>query len=104
MIQVIKLKEGTVLISQLEVASQVEYGAPNIWLINPYIPQKDRRFLKERWLSEYTDTSVFLIDDADILTLADPTEELLNEYKKVNNVLDKDRYEEVIEEDEEVHY
>lgn len=98
MIQIIKLKEGTILISQIQEVTPREYGGPNTALINPYIlPQNTR------WMEDFTDETAFMILDTDILTMADPTESLLFRYKKVNGIVDKVDYVEEQDEEEE-HY
>lgn len=83
MIQLIKLKDGTLLLSQIENVTPFEYGGPNTKLTNPYqLP------MNKRWLTEFTEQTIFMIDDTDVLTLAHPRIELLDEYKRINGIVE----------------
>ena len=71
------LKIDTVLITEIvEVGS--ELGEPDCKLINPY------RFFGEddlrRWTEEVTNQTEFMIHSDSILTIADPTPEIIEKY------------------------
>lgn len=94
MIRLIKLKDGTLLLSEVENITPYEYGGPNTKLTNPYqLP------MNKRWLIEFTEQTVFMIDDTDILTLANPRIELLDEYKKTNGIEEVLDFQEIDQED-----
>lgn len=98
MIGVIKLKNGPVLISQVQSIQPDTFGGPNVELINPYLLPD-----KVRWMSEYTDQTTFSINDSNILTIMLPNQELLKDYKELNGIIDETEYIEE-EEQEEEHY
>ena len=71
------LKIDTILITEIvEVGS--ELGEPDCKLINPY------RFFGEddlrRWTEEVTNQTEFMIHSDSILTIADPTPEIIEKY------------------------
>ena len=80
--QVIKcllLKNDIVLITEIvEVGS--ELGEPDCKLINPYKLQKQSdTYVLEPWI-DYTAQNEFMIHSDSILTLVDPTADLLSKY------------------------
>ena len=71
------LKVDTVLITEIvEVGS--ELGEPDCKLINPYqfFSKDDLR----RWTEDITDQTEFMIHSDSILTIADPTPEIIEKY------------------------
>jgi hypothetical protein len=80
--QIIKcllLKNDTVLISEIvEVGS--ELGEPDCKLTNPFklVNQSDT-YVLEPWI-EYTNQNEFMIHSDSILTIVDPTADLLSKY------------------------
>jgi hypothetical protein len=74
------LKVDTVLITEIvEVGS--ELGEPDCKLINPYVLKKgisDDYYL-ETWL-DFTDQNELMIHSDSILTIADPTAQIIEKY------------------------
>ena len=71
------LKVDTVLITEIiEVGS--ELGEPDCKLINPYefFDKNDLR----RWTEDITNQTEFMIHSDSILTIADPTPEIIEKY------------------------
>lgn len=75
------LKVDTVLITEInEIES--EYGEPNCKLVNPYQWKKretSEEFFLEPWV-ESSNQKEFMIRSEDILTIADPTTEVIEKY------------------------
>jgi hypothetical protein len=80
--QIIKcllLKNDTVLISEIvEVGS--ELGEPDCKLTNPFkLVNQSGIYVLEPWI-EYTNQNEFMIHSDSILTIVDPTADLLSKY------------------------
>jgi hypothetical protein len=76
-IKCILLKNDVVLISQIiEVGS--ELGEPDCKLVNPY--QYNGNGAIVRWNSHLTNQREFMIHSDSILTILEPTEEILKSY------------------------
>jgi hypothetical protein len=77
LIKILALTNNTILISEIvEVGADV--GEPDCKLTNPFVVKNDGTM--EPFLLEFTAQDTFMISSDKILTLADPTEELLTKY------------------------
>ena len=79
-IQVIVLVDKTILLGQIDEVSS-EMGEPDCKLINPYVLKKgisDDYYL-ETWL-DFTDQNELMIHSDSILTIADPTAQIIEKY------------------------
>lgn len=77
LIKILALTSNTILISEIvEVGADV--GEPDCKLTNPFVLRSDKTM--EPFLCDYTAQDTFMISSDKILTLADPTEELLSKY------------------------
>ena len=79
MIKCLMLKEATNLIGEL-VEVDVELGEPDCRLVNPF--QIDENNELRRWPS-FTDQRTLMLQSDSILTIVDPNEGLLNQYKEI---------------------
>ena len=82
MIKCVLVDVDTVLISEV-VEMDAEIGDPNCKLINPYL------FISiddmKPWKSEITNQTEFMIRSEDILTIADPTDEVMEKYTELTS-------------------
>ena len=78
MIKVILLTSNAVLISEIEEVG-ADIGEPDCKLINPYVINQSSLSM-EPWLLNITTQSEFMISSDKILTISDPTEELIKKY------------------------
>lgn len=79
MIKCLLLQNGQVLISQIEEVV-CDIGEPDCKLINPFlIAESDLT----SWMSNYTDQKYILISSQNIITIVDPTEDLLKRYSLI---------------------
>jgi|TARA_B100001094_G_C18141429_1_gene778101 hypothetical protein len=79
MIKCLLLKTGITLISEmLEVGAEV--GEPDCQLINPCQILENGEF--SRWPT-CTDQKTLMLGSDNFLTIADPSQEILNKYKEV---------------------
>ncbi len=80
-IKCILIDVDNVLISEV-VEIDAEIGDPNCKLVNPY------RFFSlddmKPWQQDITDQTEFMVRSEDILTIADPTEEVISKYLELN--------------------
>ena len=78
-IKCLRLKNDTVLISEIvEVGS--ELGEPDCKLTNPFkLVNQSGTYVLEPWI-EYTNQNEFMIHSDSILTIVDPTADLLSKY------------------------
>ena len=79
MVKCLLLKEGTNLIGEL-VEVDVELGEPDCRLVNPF--QIDENNELRRWPS-FTDQRTLMLQSDSILTIVDPSENLLKQYKEI---------------------
>ncbi len=87
MIKVLLLKNGTVLITEIEEVT-AELGEPDCKLINPVVLHTtDDKFTIEegkvtltRWLSSFTHDNTFMISSDKIITLAEIAPQILEKY------------------------
>ena len=77
-----------VLTNNLELISQVEQvgadiGEPDCKLIKPYevVLQEDGKLFLRRWLEGFASDDVFMMSSDKILTLSEPTMQILDSYK-----------------------
>ncbi len=77
-----------VLTNQLKLISQVEQigadiGEPDCKLTKPYevLLQKDGKLFLTRWLEGFTPDDTFMMSSDKILTLTEPTQQILDSYK-----------------------
>ena len=78
MIKIILLTSNTVLISEIEEVG-ADIGEPDCKLVNPYVINQSTLSM-EPWLLNITVQSEFMISSDKILTISDPTEELIKKY------------------------
>jgi len=77
LVKILALTNNTILISEIvEVGADV--GEPDCKLTNPFVIRSDKTM--ESFLCDYTAQDTFMISSDKILTLADPTDELLSKY------------------------
>ena len=77
-----------VLTSNLKLISQVEQvgadiGEPDCKLTKPYevVLQEDGKLFLRRWLEGFSSDDVFMMSSDKILTLSEPTMQILDSYK-----------------------
>lgn len=78
------LKVDTILITEI-IEIDAQLGDPNCKLISPFQWKKresTEEFYLEPWI-EISDQKEFMIRSEDILTIADPTPELIENYLKL---------------------
>lgn len=80
-IKLLVLKTGTVLIGQVSEVS-AELGDANCKLTKPFEIIRDDcdQYNLVKWLNNFTDKDVFLIQSENILTITDPKKEHLKIY------------------------
>jgi len=77
-----------ILINQLLLISKIEevvadIGQPDCRLVKPYLILDDGSMIP--WLSKLTNDTEIMISSDKILTLVEPTKNLLNDYLKLSN-------------------
>ena len=77
-IKIISLTNNLVLISQIEEVG-ADIGEPDCKFINPFVIKSGR--MLEPFLCEYTKQNEFMMSSDKILTLAEPTMQILDSYK-----------------------
>ena len=77
-IKIISLTNNLVLISQIEEVG-ADIGEPDCKLINPFVIKSGR--MLEPFLCEYTKQNEVMMSSDKILTLAEPTMQILDSYK-----------------------
>ena len=80
MIKCVLVDVDTVLISEV-VEMDVELGDPNCKLINPYLFNSIDDM--KPWKSEITNQTEFMIRSEDILTIADPSNVVIEKYQEL---------------------
>ena len=82
-IQVLLLTNQTILISEIdEVLADI--GQPDCKLINPCTLIGGK---VERWMSDVTSNNEMFISSDKIVTLVDPSQHILEEYKKIIQIM-----------------
>ena len=79
--KVILLTNNIVLLAEIEEVG-AEIGEPDCKLVNPYRLNLSDSTLSP-WMIDVSDQSIYMISSDKILTIADPTEELLEKYNSV---------------------
>ncbi len=80
-IKVIALTNNQYLISQIEEVGSADIGEPDCRLVNPFsINTETGRTILEPFLIDITKEKIFMMGSDKILTLADPTPTLLEQY------------------------
>ena len=80
-IKVIALTNNQYLISEIEEVGSADIGEPDCRLVNPFsINTESGRTILEPFLIDITKEKIFMIGSDKILTLADPTPTLLEQY------------------------
>ena len=82
MIKCVLVDVDTVLISEV-VEMDAELGDPNCKLINPYLFNSIDDM--KPWKSEITNQTEFMIRSEDILTIADPTDTVMDRYTELTS-------------------
>ena len=82
MIKCVLIDVDNVLISEV-VELDAEIGDPNCKLINPYLFNSIDDM--KPWKSEITNQTEFMIRSEDILTIADPTDEVMEKYTELTS-------------------
>lgn len=67
-----------ILVSQIEEVGS-ELGEPDCKLIDPYLIDEDNQLNK--FLNEYSDENIFMIHSDKILTITNPSENIVKKYK-----------------------
>lgn len=84
-IQVILLTNNKILVGEIsEVVADI--GQPDCRITNPYevlSVSGSGNYEMKKWIREYTDESEFMIMSDKILTMAEPSKNLLDEYLKL---------------------
>ena len=81
MIKVLLLKNGSVLITEIEEVT-AELGEPDCKLINPVEILDTEPLQLEKWLHAYTTQTSSMLSSDSILTIVDPHKIIEDDYKK----------------------
>jgi len=81
MIKTILLATNVVIISKIEEIG-ADIGEPDCKLVNPYVVNQSSLSL-EPWLLNITEQNEFMISSEKIITISDPTEELIKKYNSL---------------------
>lgn len=81
MIKVLLLKNGSVLITEIEEVT-AELGEPDCKLINPVEILDTEPLQFKKWLHDYTTQTTTMIQSDSILTIVDPHKIIEDDYKK----------------------
>ncbi len=81
-IKVILLTNNQTLISEIEEVG-ADIGEPDCRLTKPYevVLQEDGKLFLRRWLEGFASDDVFMMSSDKILTLSEPTMQILDSYK-----------------------
>ena len=77
-VKILYLTTNQILVTELVEVAAIDIGAPDCKMVNPFILKDDKSL--EPWLLNVTKDDIFMISSDKILTLADPTPTLLEEY------------------------
>ena len=80
-LKLIVLMNQQILVSQIEEVGS-ELGEPDCKLINPYLIDEDNQLNK--FLNGYSDENIFMIHSDKILTITNPSEDIVKKYKVSN--------------------
>ena len=79
-LKLIVLTNNQILLSQIEEVG-AEIGEPDCKLIDPYIVNQLTLAI-DPWLSVFTAKNVFMMSSDKILTITEPNEKLISDYKE----------------------
>ena len=79
-LKLIVLTNNQILLSQIEEVG-AEIGEPDCKLIDPYIVNQSTLAI-DPWLSVFTAKNVFMMSSDKILTITEPNEKLISDYKE----------------------
>jgi hypothetical protein len=79
-IKLIITVDGQVLVSEIEEVL-ADIGQPDCKLVKPFVLGFERKLTP--FMGAYTDQDTFMISSDKILTLADPNEKLLEQYREL---------------------
>lgn len=95
MVQGIFLKDGTILITQIEEV-MAELGEPNCRIIDPYIfDENENEF--QRWMCKYTEQTQFMLTSESIFTIFTPKLKYIDHYKLINGIIENINQDENVE-------
>lgn len=80
--KLIILTNNQILLSQIEEVGS-EIGEPDCKLILPYIVNQSSLDI-EPWLSQVSTESTYMISSDKILTITEPNEKLISDYKELS--------------------
>ena len=88
-VRVLALVNNHYLISQVDEVASADIGEPDCKLTNPVILKtteekitvEEGQVLMTPWLQSFTRTNEFMISSDKILTIADPTADILEKYE-----------------------
>ena len=78
-VKILALANRQILISEIEEVGSADIGEPDCKLINPFVVTKDKTL--EPFLGSVTRETTFMMGSDKILTLVDPTPQLLLKYE-----------------------
>ena len=78
-IKILALTNNQILISEVVEVAAMDIGQPDCKLINPFVITKDKTL--EPFLGSVTRETTFMMGSDKILTLVDPTPQLLLKYE-----------------------
>ena len=81
-LKLIVLTNNQILLSQIEEVG-AEIGEPDCKLIDPYIINQSTLAI-DPWLSVFTAKNVFMMSSDKILTITEPNEKLISDYKELS--------------------
>ena len=81
-LKLIVLTNNQILLSQIEEVGS-EIGEPDCKLILPYIVNQSSLDI-EPWLSQVSTESTYMISSDKILTITEPNEKLISDYKELS--------------------
>ena len=81
-LKLIVLTNNQILLSQIEEVGS-EIGEPDCKLIFPYIVNQSSLDI-EPWLSQVSAESTYMISSDKILTITEPNEKLISDYKELS--------------------
>lgn len=80
-LKLIVLTNNQILLSQIEEVG-AEIGEPDCKLIDPYIVNQSTLGI-DPWLSVFTTKNIFMMSSDKILTITEPNEKLISNYKEL---------------------
>ncbi|MBQ23288.1 MAG: hypothetical protein CMD32_07800 [Flavobacteriales bacterium] len=81
MIKSILLVNNIILLSKIEEVG-ADIGEPDCKLVDPYIINQSTMALSP-WMLDFSDQTDFMISSDKILTITDPTEQLIKKYNSL---------------------